>query len=390
MLTKYLSLEKQMVLALILGLVFGYFVPSYVEYFSFLGQIFLRLLKLIALPLIAFSVLNALMDLKSLQEFKKMGGLTFLFYFLTSFLAFVITFIIASLFDVSVEGIGPKTNIAMGKSSFVETFIPTNMFEMLSSGNIIQIIFFCLFVGVLSFSLTKKNNETLKNLVDLGQELCLKAITTVLYLAPIGIFSLVAQTMSSLDYKILPQIAKLCLLLAVCLVIHSLITLPGLAKILGKFNGYGFLTKMKKPLILALSTASSNATLPVSLEAIKAKGKVSDKVADFVLPLGATFNMDGSAMFQTLIYLCIASVAGVTLSGTDYLMLIFIVVFSSVGVAGIPGGALAVTAYMFNFLGLPEEYLGVVILLDRFFDYPITMVNVWGDLIGAKILNQKV
>ena len=314
---------------------------------------------------------------------------TFGLYFLTSFIGFVITFAICSFSNITIDEVDVISNSSSRSGSFVETFVPDNFFQMLSSGNILQLIFVCLLLGYLSFSLSSKNNDTFRNIVSLGQDFCLKAITLILKVAPCGVFSLVASTISKLDYDSIPQIAKLCVLLVLSLSIHALIILPLLAKIFGKFSGYKFLNKMRQPLILALTTASSNAALPVSLKTLKQEGKVPDEVADFVLPMGATFNMDGSAMFQTLIYLCVAAAAQINISGSDYIVLVLIVVFSSVGVAGIPGGALAVTAYMFNYLGLPEQYLGVVILLDRFFDYPITMVNVWGDLVVAKIIGTK-
>jgi Na+/H+-dicarboxylate symporter len=388
--SRFLNLEKLMVLALVLGLLFGYFFPDLTDHISFLGSIFVKLLKLIALPLVAFSILSAMTNLKDTNEFRKMGAITFGLYLLTSVLAFFVTFVICIFVNIKVDGIGPEASIQPSSSSFVDMFIPGNIFEMFSDGNIVQIILFCLVIGLLSLSLPKKSKELFCDFVELGQQFCFKSIHKLLLVAPIGIFSLIAHTVSKLDYKTLPQIAQLCILLGVCLAIHSLISLPLIAKLIGRFNSFAMLKDVKRVLLMAISTASSNATLPVSLATLKEKSGVSSKVADFVLPLGATFNMDGSAVFQTLVYLSIASVSGVSLGFGHYIMLVVIVVFSSVGVAGIPGGALAVTAFMFSFLGLPEEYLGIVILLDRFWDYPITMVNVWGDLIVTKVIDNRL
>jgi Na+/H+-dicarboxylate symporter len=178
--------------------------------------------------------------------------------------------------------------------------------------------------------------------------------------------------------------------ISVALFIHIFVTLFILAKFVGKFNLYKFIFKIRKALVVALTTASSTATLPVSTEVLKTQVGVKSKTAGFMLPLGATLNMDGSALYQSLVIIFLANFAGIDLNFYQQFLVFFFVMTSSAGTAGIPAGGVMMVGAVMGMIGIPMEYIGVYLLIDRFWDYPITMVNVLGDLVGAKIVDRYI
>ena len=214
-------------------------------------------------------------------------------------------------------------------------------------------------------------------------------INWVLYIAPLGILSLVWVTLAQFEKTDFSELKNFFIATAIAALVHSLITLPLVGKFLGRFNPFSYLIKVKQALIIAFASASSSATLPVSTKVVEEAG-VSEEVSRFVLPIGATLNMDGSALYQALLAMLFVSISGIDMSIADQLLLFVFIALSSAGTAGIPGGGIIMMTMVINLLGIPnpEYFLGLYILVDRFWDYPITAINVWSDLVGAKVVNQ--
>ena len=377
--------------AVLLGIAFGILLPDYSVYFKFMGQIFLTLLKVLILPIILVSLFLAIAKLPSLETLKSLGGKTFLYYLSTTALAVMTGLILANIFIFSGAVDVATTDTANTDFSLIEKIFPSNIFASLANGEILHIVVFALMLGMAVTTMPAKKKALLVDLADTVYEAIIILVGWILKLAPLGIFSLVWTTISGFDQEMFGTLTNFFIAVAIALFIHSCITLPVILKVFGKFNPWTFFVQVKQALIVAFSTASSSATLPVSTMVLEENG-VSKQATNFVLPLGATLNMDGSALYQALLAMLFVSMSGMHI-GFDQQLLIFVfVILSSSGTAGIPSGGIIMMTMVINLLGLEngDYYLGLYIMVDRFWDYPTTMINVWGDLIGTKTIDRMI
>ena len=381
----------------ILGVVVGLFFPQLALSLEFIGSIFLLLLKMLIIPIVVTSLFLSIAKLNSM-ELKKLGKNTFIFYLLTSTLACLSGIIIANMISLP-EVFDPNKLISHDPSklenlsfkTLVTSFFSDNFFKALSDGNIVQIIVFTLLI---SFAFLKiKNNsyrESLLNLFEAFHQLITIIIGWVLKFAPLGVFALLAALFAKHSVSVFTGLSPLFYSILASLLIHTLITLPGVVFLIAKINPYKFIFKCRKALIVAFTTASSTATLPISTQVLVEQNEVSQKTAGFTLPLGATLNMDGSALYQALVVLFFGQMSGMDLTLYQELLVFLFVMLSSAGTAGIPGGGLVMMTMILEMIGIPLEYVGLYILIDRIWDYPVTMVNVMGDLYGAKVIERLV
>lgn len=388
-------MNKFLAFALIVGgIIVGLYFPELAGSLSFLGKIFLKALKLIVIPIVFVSLFLALISLEK-EELKKLGGGTFLYYGLTSLLACLTGFMTAQLFDFSQMSLDNSlmSNTSTNLQSFslqdmVLSFVPSNIFESLAEGNIVQVVVISLFMGISSLYLNDESKESLHRFAKAVNEILEVFIKGIMYLSPIGIASLLASLFSEFDTSLFDKLIKLFIAITVAASIHLLISLPSLGKLLGRFSPFNFMWKMRKAMGLALVTASSSATLPVSIQELESQTEVKSKTARFVLPLGATLNMDGSALYQSLVIFFFAGVAGIELTLVSEFTVIFVVMISSAGTAGIPAGGMVMMGAVMEMVGIPLDYLALYVLIDRFWDYPITMLNVCGDLFAARTVDR--
>lgn len=381
----------------ILGVVVGLFFPQLALSLEFIGSIFLLLLKMLIIPIVVTSLFLSIAKLNSM-ELKKLGKNTLIFYLLTSTLACLSGIIIANMISLP-EVFDPNKLISHDPSklenlsfkTLVTSFFSDNFFKALSDGNIVQIIVFTLLI---SFAFLKiKNNsyrESLLNLFEAFHQLITIIIGWVLKFAPLGVFALLAALFAKHSVSVFTGLSPLFYSILASLLIHTLITLPGVVFLIAKINPYKFIFKCRKALIVAFTTASSTATLPISTQVLVEQNEVSQKTAGFTLPLGATLNMDGSALYQALVVLFFGQMSGMDLTLYQELLVFLFVMLSSAGTAGIPGGGLVMMTMILEMIGIPLEYVGLYILIDRIWDYPVTMVNVMGDLYGAKVIERLV
>ncbi len=375
-------------LAIILGLVLGIFMPNESKYFQFMGQIFLSLLQVLILPMIILSLFLAIARISTIDSLKELGLKTIAYYLTTTSIAVITGLILANVFIFqnnyeTIELTSTKSGV-----NFVDRVLSTNIFNSLANGEILHLVVFTILFSLAFLYLDKKKKPAILEIATSFNEVIMKLIEWVLKLAPLGILSLVWSTVSTFDSSMFDSVKSFFIATSIAAFIHAFITLPLIGKLIGRFNVLDYFWKVKQALIVSLATASSAATLPVSTKVVEDAG-VSPKVARFVLPIGATLNMDGSALFQALIAMLFVTISGIEFSMIEQISLFIFIALSSAGTAGIPSGGIVMMTMVINLLGIPnpEYYLGLYVMIDRFWDYPITSINVWGDLIGAKTVD---
>ncbi len=392
-------LHYQIIVALIAGGFFGYFFHDKVIYTNWAGEIFLRGLNMIIVPLILCSITTGVASVGSGGNLGRLGLKTMGFYIFSTFIAIVTGFFFVSLIK---PGIGadlgfkmPVENLSAISDSFGRTLIkivPTNIFEALMQGQMLSIIFFAILFG---FFLTKINDKPRILLMDVfnaSLEVIMKITLFIIKFTAIGIFSITAKVISQqieLGNNISEVINRLGLYVITVLaslLIHGLVTLPLMVKILGNVNPFKHLKNMTAPLLTAFSTSSSNATLPLTMEAIEDKDGVSNKIASFTLPLGATINMNGTALYECVAVMFIAQAYGIDLTFGQQLIVVFTALLAAIGSAGIPMAGLVMMAVVLKAVGLPLEGIGLILAVDRILDMFRTTINVYGDTCCAVII----
>lgn len=372
-----------------LGVCGGLFLPSYSVYCKPFAHIFIQALKCVAIPLVFLSCLNALTSLQDVKVLKKLGPRILAYYVSTSFLASTVGSI-SCLFFISQQGASLDSNPNHQSASFIDfitRLVPSSFFTPFVEGNLLQILIIALILGITFLSLELTQQKVLRPLCQASYDWIQIIVGHVIRFTPIASFFLAYDLVANVDMSDLWKYQSFLWALIIASTIHACITLPILLKIFTGTSVINFVRHVYPALFVALTTASSSGTLPVSQNVLEKNVGVSKQTSSLVLPLGATVNMDGSAVYQAqlLLFMCILS--GQNLTSVFVVQTILLVLLSSAGTAGIPGGGVAMMSLMITTLGLPIEYLALYILLDRVLDYPITAMNVWGDLIGARIID---
>jgi len=394
-----LALPWQILIGITLGAIFGIFAHEYVDYVKWLGDLFLRGLKMVVIPLV-FSAL--IMGVSSIGESKDLGriaGKTFLYYVITTAIASVLGLFLVNVFKPGV-GVDLKlsetvTEISSTKVSFVDQLlgiVPENIVKAMADGNMLPVIFFAIMFG---YFITVSQSKTRIQLTDLFNgiyEVMIKLTFLVIKFAPFGLFGVVAGVVGAQagDAEALTSLfGSLGIYAAIiaggCL-IHGLAFLPGIFVTLTKKNPFKFMKQMSPGLLTTFATASSAASLPLTLEDIHVKTGVSRKIASFCLPLGNTVNMNGTALFESVTAIFVAQAYGIDLTIAQQIIVVLTSLLAAIGSAGIPLAGLVMLAVVLNAVGLPLEGIGLVLVVQQPLDMIRSAVNVWGDLTGAAIV----
>jgi Na+/H+-dicarboxylate symporter len=375
---------------LILGILLALLLPQGAPTVAWIGQIFLSLLKLLILPLILVSIYASLAGGRDLR---RIGGRALLYYLITSCIAAALGAGIGLTFSQNVpvglldmEPVVPD-GAAFSLERLIANLIPTNLFASLAEGNILHIVVAAVLAALASRRLQADQRDTLLGGARALDALLMQLLAGILTLAPIGIAALVYTSLAAMDWAEILRLHAFVWAVALAACIHALIALPLLYHLLTGRAPWRLALACREPLLTALSTASSSATYPVSKQALERFG-VPERITSLTLPLGATLNMDGSALYQSILLIFMSQLAGVDLTLWQALFIVLLTMASSAGTAGIPGGGIAMMAFMLDLLGLPQTYLALYLVVDRFFDYPITAINVWGDLVVAASLSK--
>lgn len=370
------------------GAAYGYFLPQYVRYVDFLGVIFLKLLKLLVVPLIFVSILDGIARVGSMEKLSRLGLRTVLFYLLTTTLAVATGLILVNwiqpgngvkIFGKAVEGAGHPTDFL--------NFIPDNVFSAFTRGDTLQIIVIALFGGAALVSLGDRVETLKRGLAELN-ELTLKMTTFVIGMAPVGVFGLMAKMAGSIDLTAFVGIAKFAMTNILGLLIHGCITYTILFKLFTKRPYLPYLKTCEPALITAFSTSSSSATLPVTMECVEKRAGISKEVAGFVLPVGATINMDGTAIYEAAACLFVAQAIGVHLTISQQIVVFVTACLAAMGCGAIPSAGLVTLAMVLNSVNLPIEGIGFLLAFDRPLDMSRTILNVWGDMVACAVIDE--
>ncbi len=388
------NLNTQILIAIIIGVLFGLFLPTLALKQKVIGVVFVKLLKMLVVPLIFASIFTSIAGLGNLDTLKKKGLKTLFLYILTTALATFLAIILMNIFSIGEPT--STTGLVYQKASQIKpfsledmlvSFIPTNIFHSLTTGSMMQVIIFSILLAIASLYLEQKHQDTLYNFFSAISEAMLEMSKWIIKLTPLGVFSLLSYIVAEQGIDVILGLWKYIAIVLSAILIHMFITLPTLLYITKRINPYNYLNKVKEAIIMAFSTASSAATLPVSLKTVVEKGGVSPQSANFVLPLGATVSMDGTAAYLTIAVLYIANLAGIPMDFGQQIILGLTVVLLSVGVAALPSASLVMMVVILNQLGLPTEYIALIVSVDRILDMARTSLNVTSDLVVTKIVD---
>ena len=347
------------------------------------GEIFISSLKMLVVPLVFVSLVCGTCSLSDPKKLGRLGGKSIGLYLITTAIAITVAISLALLFSPG-EGVPLPTNnvydekVPPSLASVIIAMFPTNPFEAMAKGNMLQVIVFALLFGIAMALSGKAGNRIAAVFEDLNTVI-LKLVTLLMNIAPYGVFFLMAKLFTTIEIDLIAKLAQYFLVVVAALLIHAFINYSLLLKILTGLSPIKFLTKMKHACLFGFSTSSSSATMPITLETATKKLGASNSVASFTIPLGATINMDGTAIMQGVATVFIAQVYGIDLSVTDYLTVILTATLASVGTAGVPGVGLIMLAMVLNQVGLPVEGISIIIGVDRLLDMTRTAVNITGD-----------
>lgn len=391
---RHSTINKLVMLGIVLGIVFGILLPEIALQQKVIGTAFVNLLKMLVVPLVFASIFAAVSGLGTLEQLKDIGIKTILLYVLTTALSVLLAIIAMNIFDigevVSAQGLEYKKASEVGEFSMGAmflSFIPTNIFKALASGDLMKVIIFGVLLGIATLFLEKKEHTLLLNLTTAFTNAMLKIAEWIIKLTPIGVFSLISYVVAEQGIDVIIGLWKYILVVLLVLLIHGLLTLPFILSVFGKMNPYQYLKAIREVPLMAFSTASSAATLPVSMKVAQEKGGVKKESAAFVLPLGATVSMDGTAAYLTIAVMYIANLSGFVLGFGDQVLLGITVVALSVGVAALPSASLVMMVVILNEIGLSVEYLALIVAVDRILDMARTSLNVTSDMVVTKIVD---
>lgn len=386
---KGLSLPIQILIGLLVGIVVGIFLQSKPEiastYIKPLGTLFLNLIKLVIVPLVFASLVVGVADLKDAKEIGKIGMKTFVYFFLTTAFAIVIGLILANLLDVSSGFTLPADQLefeAKEAPSFIETLInivPSNPLKSLVEGQMLQIIVFALILGGGLLYAGEKGTAVF-NFFDGLQEAMIYITNGIMKLAPFGVFGLIVPVVAANGPQVLLPLIKVVGIVYLGCFLHAFIVYGSSIALIAKLPVGIFFKKAFAPWAVAFTTSSSAGTLPISLDTCENELGVAKPIASFVLPLGATINMDGTAIYQGVCALFIAKVYGLDMSLGQQMTIVLTTVLASVGTAGVPGAGMIMLAMVLQGVGIPVEGIALVAGIDRIFDMIRTSINVLGDI----------
>ena len=403
---KKVGLTTKIFIALLLGAIFGivlcYAVPSgYVKddiivegVLYIVGQGFIRLMKMLVVPLVFCSLVCGSMAIGDTKKLGTVGVRTLAFYLATTALAVTVALTVGNILD---PGIGLDMSAIQSNAAEVQTMestsmahtilniIPDNPIGALANGEMLQIIVFALIVGIILAKLGEKT-ETVANFFTQFNDIMMEMTMMVMSLAPIGVFCLISRTFATIGFSAFVPLAKYMIGVLLALAIQCFVVYLGMLKLFSGLNPIKFIKNFFPVMAFAFSTATSNATIPMSIDTLAKKMGVSKKISSFTIPLGATINTDGTAIMQGVAVVFAAQAFGINLDMMDYITVIGTATLASIGTAGVPSVGLVTLTMVFNSVGLPVEAIGLIMGIDRILDMARTAVNITGDAVCTTIV----
>ena len=408
-----MQLHWQIIIGLLLGLVFGIISAIFgwgqftTDWIAPFGTIFIRLLKFIAIPLVLTSLITGIASLSDLKKLSRIGGKTISIYIVTTAISVSIGLITVNLLqpgkqvpyemqsklqetyesDASSRADTAQEVKERGPLQLFIDMVPSNFFEAASNNrNMLQIVFISMLIGIGLVQIPKKKSKPVLDIFEGLNDVIIKLVDIIMLIAPLGVFSLIAQTINKVAGDDPDQVAELLgalgfymIAVVVGLIIHLLVTYMTILKVYVKMPLKTFFTGIGPAQLLAFSTSSSGATLPVTMERCEDELGVSEEVSSFVLPLGATINMDGTALYQAVAAVFISQAIGLDLSLLDQLTIVLTTVLASIGTAAVPGAGIIMLVIILEAIGVPSTGIALILGVDRILDMLRTVINVTGD-----------
>ena len=383
---KKLSLAVQILIALILAVISGLLMQKVPDvagtYIKPFGTIFLNLVKFIVGPIVLFSIMAGIVSMKDLKKLGAIGGSTLVYYFCTTAVAVSIGLLVSSVFKSSFPALStaslsyapPKSTSAL--DTLVNIF-PSNFIVPISSANMLQVIVMAILIGF-SVILLGEKAEPSVNAINHLNDIFMKCMEMILKLSPIGVFCLLTPVIAANGAAVIGSLAKVLLVAYICYILHMLIVYSFTVRTLGGISPLKFYKEMAPAITFAFSSASSVGTLPLNMECTKKLG-VPKEISSFVLPLGATINMDGTAIYQGVCAVFIAACYGIDLTFAQMVSIVLTATLASIGTAGVPGAGMVMLAMVLTSVGLPVDGIALVAGVDRIFDMGRTTLNITGD-----------
>jgi len=368
-----------------------------------IGDIFIRLLNMIAVPLVLASLIVGAASLSDLKHIAKIGGKTIGFYAMTAVMAISIGLVFANLIqpgnimdqaskDRLMETYQEEAkakieqNVGLDVVSFLVNIVPKNPFKAITEGDFLQIVFFSILVGVFLVQIPRSKSEPVIHFFEGLSQALIVLVEKIMYIAPYAVFTLIAATVAEFGFNILQTLVWYSVTVVAGLTVLTFVEYPGLLKIFTKVSVIDFFRAQKQVLVVAFSTSSSAATLPVTMDVCEKKLGVPNKIASFVLPLGTTVNMDGTALYQAVAAMFIAQVYGFDLNLTQQLTIVLTAALAAIGTAPVPGIGLIMLIIVLKSIGVPEEGIALIIGVDRILDMCRTVPNVLADSLACVVI----
>ncbi len=386
-----------MISGAILGAVCGYFFNESIIHIKFIGTLFLNALKMVVIPLVVASMIVGVTSLGDVSKLGKTSMKTIFFYLVTTSFSVIVGLILVNIIKPGegIENFGafvPDIVKSSERKTLIDVItglVPSNIFNAATKGQILPLIVFSLLFGGVLTSIGEKGKQVIAFFEGINAAM-MKIVVLIIWFSPIGVFALiggiVAEQKGSLD-QLISGLGWYSLTVVLGLLVHATITLPLILKAFGRKNPFQYFINMGQALATAFTTASSTATLPITMECAVKKNNIDSRASSFVLPLGATINMDGTALYEAVAALFIAQIYGIELTLGNQIVIFLTATLASIGAAGIPHAGTVMMVIVLGAVGLPLEGLGLIWAIDWFLDRCRTTVNVWGDSCGAAVIS---
>ena len=391
---KKLNLTQYIFIGIILGVLGGWiFGESILPLADPLAKLFLRLLRMAIMPLIITSIISGVLSIGAERGLGRLGTKTFLYYITSSVLAIITGQILVNIFR---PGVGSNIKLndvpeVIGAadqsiSDLLFRIIPENPFHSMAEGDVLPVIFFCIFLG---FFITRLKDSRRIQITEFFQgmfEAMMKLTLLIIWIAPLGVFGINARIVATTGFGAFKSLGFYFIVVLLGLLIHAFISLPLLLKFVARVNPFNHYKGMTSALLTAFSTSSSMVTLPLTIKCVTTRSRVSKKIAKFMLPIGATVNMDGTALYECVATIFIAQIYGFELSIAQQGIVVLTALLASIGAAGIPMAGLVMMTIILRAIGLPLEGVGLILAVDRILDMFRTTTNVLSDSCGTVIV----
>lgn len=390
---KKLPLAAQIFIALILAIVVGLLMQKHADiatdYIKPFGTIFLNLIKFIVVPIVLFSIMSGVISMKDIRKVGAIGGTAIIYYMCTTAVAITIGLLFGNIFKGTfpILQTSSLSYDAPEKTSFMDTIVnifPSNFILPMSEANMLQVIVMALLIGFAIILVGEKAEPAVEG-INRWNEIFMKVMEMILTLSPIGVFCLMCPVVAENGASILGSLAMVLLTAYISYAVHAVVVYSTMVRTLGGMSPAKFFKGMFPAMLFAFSSASSVGTLPLNMECCEKLGATKE-VTSFVLPLGATINMDGTAIYQGVCSIFIAACYGVTLTPSQMMTIVLTATLASIGTAGVPGAGMVMLAMVLESVGLPVEGIALVAGVDRIFDMGRTTLNITGDASCALVV----